>query len=79
MFKAVLLTKLSIAKIIVRRWMMREWVWSTGAMIHEREKSKYLVKNLPYLHFHYHKSHMKSLGSIPKHSFIDISDIRPFV
>lgn len=48
-------------------------------MIIERGKSKYLVKNLPHLHFNYHKSHMKSLGSSLKHSMIDISDIRAFV
>lgn len=48
-------------------------------MIHEMGKLKYLVKNLPHLHFNYDKSHMKSLGSIPKRSFIDISDIGVFV
>jgi hypothetical protein len=48
-------------------------------MIHKRGKSKYLLTNLPHLHFNYHKSHTKSLESIPKHSLIDISDIRAFV
>jgi len=48
-------------------------------MTHERRKSKYLVKNQPHLHFNYRKSHMKSMGSSPKHSLIDISNIRAFV
>ena len=48
-------------------------------MIYERGKSKYLVTNLPHLHFNYHKSRTKSLKSIPKHFLIDISDIRAFV